>query len=231
MTCRCTSSEYKYGPAVKCEICMQTSAFNREDHRVDGKLHCWLCKLSYKRALAKAKKSDSDKQRHKKRSADEANLKSNSSHKLSNSGSSNNRGNHNSQRPDMSKTTGLSEIPEKISKTGNSGIIPSNSDHVVAMTQLKEQIATLQKRLQQKDGQLLAKDKEVSFKLFSSLFMSKYPTREFLLNILKTETRTSSLLIIIYPPILHPSLLTSLLHIVDNRMEVTKFYNRTRNAK
>lgn len=153
---------------------MQTSAFNREDHRVDGKLHCWLCKLSYKRALAKAKKSDSDKQRHKKRSADEANLKQNSSHKISNSGSSNNRGgNHNSQRPDMSKS-GLSEIPEKISKT--SGMIPSNSDHVVAMTQLKEQIATLQKRLQQKDNQLLQKDKEVSssdfFMLF--LFMSKY---------------------------------------------------------
>lgn len=178
MTCRCTSSEYKYGPAVKCEICMQTSAFNRDDHRVDGKLHCWLCKLSYKRALAKAKKSDSDKQRHKKRSADEANLKSNSSHKISNSGSSNNRGNHNSQP----SKTGLSEIPEKISKTG---IIPSNSDHVVAMTQLKEQIATLQKRLQQKDNQLLQKDKEVSFASFFSspqsavfLFTSKYPTRD-----------------------------------------------------
>jgi hypothetical protein len=139
---------------------MQTSAFNREDHRVDGKLHCWLCKLSYKRALAKAKKSDSEKHRHKKRSADEANLKSNSSHKV-NSGSSNNRSNHNSQRPDVSKS-GLSEIPEKISKTGNSGMIPTNSDHVVAMTQLKEQIATLQKRLQQKDNQLLQKDKEVS---------------------------------------------------------------------
>lgn len=146
---------------------MQTSAFNREDHRVDGKLHCWLCKLSYKRALAKAKKSDGDKNRQKKRSADEANLKSNSSHKV-NSGS--NRGNHNAQRPDVSKS-GLSEIPEKISKTGNSGMIPSNSDHVVAMTQLKEQIATLQKRLQQKDNQLLQKDKEVSLVDFSSNFL------------------------------------------------------------
>jgi hypothetical protein len=162
---------------------MQTSAFNRDDHRVDGKLHCWLCKLSYKRALAKAKKSDSDKHKHnKKRSADEANLKSNSSHKLG-SGSSNNRaGNHNSQRPDMSKS-GLSEIPEKISKPG---LIPSNSDHVVAMTQLKEQIATLQKRLQQKDNHLLQKDKEVSLRPFFiivsfqvgcvSAQISKYPT-------------------------------------------------------
>lgn len=150
---------------MKCEICMQTSAFNREDHRVDGKLHCWLCKASYKRALAKAKKSDSDKTRNRKRSAEEANMKSNSSHKIT-SGSSNNRGNHNAQRPDVSKS-GLSEIPEKISKTGNSAMIPSNSDHVVAMTQLKEQIATLQKRLQQKDNQLLQKDKEVSSLSFS----------------------------------------------------------------
>lgn len=162
--CRCTSSEYKFGPAVKCEICQQMCAFNREDHRVDGKLHCWLCKLSYKRALAKAKKSDSDKQRHKKRSADEASLKANAGQKM---GSSNNRssGNNHSQRPELSKVN-LSEIPEKIPKTANSGMVPSNSDHVVAITQLREQIATLQKKLQQKDGQLLQKDKEVSYFLF-----------------------------------------------------------------
>ena len=147
-------------------------AFNRDDHRVDGKLHCWLCKLSYKRALAKAKKSDSDKQRQKKRSADEASLKTNSSHKMGNSGSSNNNRSGNSQRPDLSKS---GEIPEKIQKTGNSGMIPSNSDqsnYVVAITQLREQIATLQKKLQQKDNQLLQKDKEVSdLKLFNLFLM------------------------------------------------------------
>lgn len=194
---------------MKCEICMQTSAFNREDHRVDGKLHCWLCKLSYKRALAKAKKSDSEKQRHKKRSADEANLKSNSAHKV-NSGSSNNRsGNHNSQRPDVSKS-GLSEIPEKISKTGNSGMIPSNSDHVVAMTQLKEQIATLQKRLQQKDNQLLQKDKEVSLKelflchVLCFCWKSKYPTMKILKHPLKAEEKQTKHRLLIYPSILHP---------------------------
>lgn len=41
-------------------------------------------------------------------------------------------------------------------------MLPSNSDHVVAI-QLREQIATLQKKLQQKDNQLLQKDKEVGF--------------------------------------------------------------------
>lgn len=41
---------------------------------------------------------------------------------------------------------------------------PNSSDHVVAMTQLKEQIASLQKQLSQKDSQLLGKDKMVSRK-------------------------------------------------------------------
>lgn len=55
-------------------------------------------------------------------------------------------------------------MADKLSKTSNSVIAPSshNTDHVVALTQLREQIATLQKKLQQKDNQLLQKDKEVS---------------------------------------------------------------------
>lgn len=137
---------------MKCDICQQNCAFNRDDYRVDGRLHCWLCRLSYKKALAKAKKlSENDKNRHKKRSADEA-LKSNSSQKMSGSGSSNNR-------HGMSKSS--LDVPEKIAKTGNSGLIPNNSDHVVAITQLKEQIETLQKKLVQKDSVILGKDKEV----------------------------------------------------------------------
>lgn len=39
---------------------------------------------------------------------------------------------------------------------------PNSSDHVVAMTQLKEQIASLQKQVNLKDSQLLSKDKMVS---------------------------------------------------------------------
>lgn len=149
-------------------------AFNREDHRIDGKLHCWLCKSSYKRALAKAKKSDSEKQRQKKRSADDAALK-NAAHK-GNSSSLHNRGsNSNSQRPDHKSN---SDVPEKIQKTANV-MIPSNSDHVVAITQLREQIATLQKKLQQKDNQLLQKDKEVSLTMLSQSDMLKYSTRKF----------------------------------------------------
>lgn len=40
---------------------------------------------------------------------------------------------------------------------------PNSSDHVVAMTQLKEQMASLQKQLQGKDSTILSKDKQVRF--------------------------------------------------------------------
>lgn len=38
---------------------------------------------------------------------------------------------------------------------------PNSSDHVVAVTQLKEKIALLQRQLSQKDNQLLTKDRQV----------------------------------------------------------------------
>lgn len=38
---------------------------------------------------------------------------------------------------------------------------PNSSDHVVAVTQLKEKIAHLQKQISIKDSQLLAKDRQV----------------------------------------------------------------------
>lgn len=158
---RCLSSMSKYGPPVKCEICQQTCAFNRNDLRIDGKLHCWLCKLSYKRALAKAKKNDEkNRDRAKKRSTEDG-IKGSSSMKLSNQSSSNR--NSNASQRDITKTINLSDIPEKISKT-NSVVAPSHhsSDHVVALTQLREQIASLQKRITQKDNQLLQKDKEIT---------------------------------------------------------------------
>lgn len=41
---------------------------------------------------------------------------------------------------------------------------PNSSDHVVAITELREQVATLQKQLAVKDNQLLAKEKQVSRK-------------------------------------------------------------------
>lgn len=70
---RCTYSEKKYGPPIHCEQCKQRCAFRRHENsrhnrggsgsgsgssskRLEGKMLCWLCTLSYKRALAKAAK-------------------------------------------------------------------------------------------------------------------------------------------------------------------------------
>lgn len=39
---------------------------------------------------------------------------------------------------------------------------PNSSDHVVVLTQLREQVSSLQKQLSLKDQQLLAKDKQIA---------------------------------------------------------------------
>ena len=42
-----------------CEQCKQKCAFDKEEKKkLDGKLLCWLCSLSYKRALVRTKQSD-----------------------------------------------------------------------------------------------------------------------------------------------------------------------------
>ena len=48
---------------------------------------------------------------------------------------------------------------------------PNSSDHVVAITELREQVATLQKQLLSKDHQLLLKEKQVSIYLPTLLFL------------------------------------------------------------
>ncbi|XP_063619257.1 protein FAM76A isoform X1 [Cydia splendana] len=155
---RCANSERKYGPAVTCEQCKQRCAFDRHDDskKVDGKLLCWLCTQSLKRALARTKQHISSVDKHKHRGH-----KSKSSHKEK-------------RKSDMMKSINTSDSSlndsqplEKKSKMnpmqGNRGEVdPNSSDHVVAMTQLKETIASLQKKVQQKDNELLAKDKLIT---------------------------------------------------------------------
>ena len=56
---RCHDSYKRYGPPKTCEQCKQKCAFEREDKKkLDGKLQCWICSLSYKRALVRTKQSD-----------------------------------------------------------------------------------------------------------------------------------------------------------------------------
>ncbi|KAI8424430.1 hypothetical protein MSG28_002924 [Choristoneura fumiferana] len=151
---RCTNSERKFGPAVTCEQCKQRCAFDRHDEKkVDEKLLCWLCTQSLHRALARTKQHISSVDKHKHRSH-----KSKSSHREK-------------HKSDMVKSMSTSDTSlndsqplEKKSKMNpmQGEVDPNSSDHVVAMTQLKETIASLQKKVQQKDIELLTKDKLIT---------------------------------------------------------------------
>nr|CAG4642364.1 EOG090X02IW [Evadne anonyx] len=153
---RCTNSEKKYGPPVTCEQCKQKCAFDRKDEdkkKVDGKMLCWLCTLSYRRALAKTKHSE----RH------------SSSSKSKEQQHNNHHHNKRPQRPDVTKV-GLGDredmgpVPKVFRPMINRDTLvdPNSSDHVVAITELREQVATLQKQLLSKDHQLLLKEKQMT---------------------------------------------------------------------
>ncbi|KAK0084505.1 hypothetical protein PV326_006246, partial [Microctonus aethiopoides] len=159
---RCTNSEKRYGPPVTCEQCKQKCAFDRqdEDKKVDGKLLCWLCTLSYKRALAKSKQSDAERRAHLKMAHERA-----AKHKEQ-------KLKGHSKRPHRVDVTKLPAQPEPTELNGPTPVKvtrmigvhdphdPNSSDHVVAVTQLKEKIALLQRQLSQKDNQLLTKDRQ-----------------------------------------------------------------------
>uniref|UniRef100_A0A6M2DSD4 Protein FAM76A n=1 Tax=Xenopsylla cheopis TaxID=163159 RepID=A0A6M2DSD4_XENCH len=150
---RCTNSEIKYGPAVTCDQCKQRCAFDRNDDnkKVDGKLLCWLCTLSYKRALAKTRLSESERRRAKLRVA-----------KMSKEHSKPRGHNKRPNRVDVTKIAEPEAPPPKATR-GNAGEVdPNSSDHVVAMTQLKETIASLNKKIIQKDALILAKEKQIT---------------------------------------------------------------------
>nr|SVE77485.1 EOG090X02IW [Daphnia lumholtzi] len=168
---RCTNSEKKYGPPVTCEQCKQKCAFDRKDEdkkKVDGKMLCWLCTLSYRRALAKTK--------HSERGSHSNSSKTKEQHQQQHRSSGHNHhGNHHNhhdkrpQRPDVTKV-GLGDReetgpPAKIFRpmiNRDAMVDPNSSDHVVAITELREQVATLQKQLSVKDNQLLAKEKQIT---------------------------------------------------------------------
>ncbi|XP_014238378.1 protein FAM76A [Trichogramma pretiosum] len=161
---RCTNSEKRYGRPVTCEQCKQKCAFDRhdEDKKVDGKLLCWLCTLSYKRALARTKQTESERKAHMKMVQQRA-----AKHKEQKLKGHNKR----PHRVDVTKLPPLSDTtdnngPTPIKAARMAGVHdphdPNISDHVVAVTSLKEKIANLQKQISQKDGQLLAKEKQIT---------------------------------------------------------------------
>ncbi|XP_008573793.1 PREDICTED: protein FAM76A [Galeopterus variegatus] len=161
---RCTNSEKKYGPPYSCEQCKQQCAFDRKDDRkkVDGKLLCWLCTLSYKRVLQKTK----EQRKHLSSSSRASHQEKEQYSRLSSGG------HYNSQKT-LSTSSIQNEIPKKKSKfesitTNGDSFSPDlaldspGTDHFVIIAQLKEEVATLKKMLHQKDQMILEKEKKIT---------------------------------------------------------------------
>ncbi|XP_041088475.1 protein FAM76B isoform X2 [Polyodon spathula] len=189
---RCTNSEKKYGPPQTCEQCKQQCAFDRKEEgrrKVDGKLLCWLCTLSYRRVLQKTK---------------EQRKGLGSSHSNSSSASLTEKDQHHSRhhhhhhhhhhhrhRSGHHKLDSLSpeqdqvlwkqshttssiqnETPKKKPKletkpsNGDSSINQSmdsgGTDNFILISQLKEEVMSLKRLLQQRDQTILEKDKKLT---------------------------------------------------------------------
>lgn len=163
---RCTNSEKRYGPPITCEQCKQRCAFDRKDDsrkKVDGKLLCWLCTLSYKRALAKTKSSAS-------RHSSSLNKPQSAHHRSTPSVPQNHKRSASHSGKPKKEHSPSKKLRPDISKSSN-GIFPNSesnlldtgtSDHVVAMHQLKDQIAQLKKQLLMKDQQMLSREKQAA---------------------------------------------------------------------
>ncbi|KAF9413765.1 hypothetical protein HW555_008100 [Spodoptera exigua] len=164
---RCANSERKYGPAVTCEQCKQRCAFDRHDDSKKRllyiivlevqKINSWLTESSY---VGYALSLSNERWRE----PSSISLPSRSGHKekrksdMMKSMNSNDSSLNDSQPSEKkSKMNPLQVIFRSIGE-----LDPNSSDHVVAMTQLKETIASLQKKVQQKDNELLAKDKLIT---------------------------------------------------------------------
>ncbi|XP_074074065.1 protein FAM76A isoform X2 [Macrotis lagotis] len=118
---RCTNSEKKYGPPYSCEQCKQQCAFDRKDDRkkVDGKLLCWLCTLSYKRVLQKTR----EQRKHLSSSSRAGHQEKERYSRLSS-------GSHFNSQKTLSTSSIQNEIPKKKSKfdaiTTNGDSVPSS---------------------------------------------------------------------------------------------------------
>ncbi|XP_064501199.1 protein FAM76B isoform X5 [Pseudopipra pipra] len=145
---RCTNSEKKYGPPQTCEQCKQQCAFDRKEEgrrKVDGKLLCWLCTLSYKRVLQKTK------EQRKSLGSSHSNSSSSSLTEKDQHHSKHHHHHHHHHRHSSSHHN-------SINQSADSG----GTDNFVLISQLKEEVMSLKRLLQQRDQTILEKDKKLT---------------------------------------------------------------------
>ncbi|XP_061595891.1 protein FAM76B isoform X2 [Cololabis saira] len=202
---RCTNSEKKYGPPQTCEQCKQQCAFDRKEEgrrKVDGKLLCWLCTLSYRRVLQKTKEqrkgfgssnsSSLNEKDHHSRSHHhhhhQQHRHSSSHHKLSGSLSPEQdpgmwKQSHKSssiQKETPKKKPKLEMKPSNGDRPGEGSRWPGGparpkqcssitqsmdsggTDNFILISQLKEEVMSLKRLLQQRDQTILEKDRKLT---------------------------------------------------------------------
>ncbi|XP_009280603.1 PREDICTED: protein FAM76B [Aptenodytes forsteri] len=189
---RCTNSEKKYGPPQTCEQCKQQCAFDRKEEgrrKVDGKLLCWLCTLSYKRVLQKTKEqrkslgsSHSNSSSSSLTEKDQHHSKhhhhhhhhhrhSSSHHKISSLSPEQDQGlwkqSHKSSAAIQNETPKKKPKLESKPSNGDSSSINQSADsggtdNFVLISQLKEEVMSLKRLLQQRDQTILEKDKKLT---------------------------------------------------------------------
>ncbi|MBZ3882132.1 Protein FAM76A [Sciurus carolinensis] len=176
---RCTNSEKKYGPPYSCEQCKQQCAFDRKDDRkkVDGKLLCWLCTLSYKRVLQKTKEqrkhlSSSSRAGHQEK--EQYSRLSGGSHYNSDASSYELLCPNIQSAPSVlvqwaasQQSLGVNHFPVPpglgiLNFSPDLALDSPGTDHFVIIAQLKEEVATLKKMLHQKDQMILEKEKKIT---------------------------------------------------------------------
>ncbi|XP_044524319.1 protein FAM76B isoform X3 [Gracilinanus agilis] len=164
---RCTNSEKKYGPPQTCEQCKQQCAFDRKEEgrrKVDGKLLCWLCTLSYKRVLQKTKEQ---------RKSLGSSHSNSSSSSLTEKDQHHSKHHHHHHHSHKTSATIQNETPKKKPKleskpsNGDSSSINQSADsggtdNFVLISQLKEEVMSLKRLLQQRDQTILEKDKKLT---------------------------------------------------------------------
>lgn len=177
----------KYGPPQTCEQCKQQCAFDRKEEgrrKVDGKLLCWLCTLSYRRVLQKTKEqrkgfgssnsSSLNEKDHHSRSHHHHHHQhrhSSSHHKLSGSLSPEQeqglwKQSHKSSSIQKETPKKKPKLEMKPSNGDSSSITQSmdsgGTDNFILISQLKEEVMSLKRLLQQRDQTILEKDRKLT---------------------------------------------------------------------
>ncbi|XP_078618859.1 protein FAM76A-like isoform X3 [Branchiostoma floridae x Branchiostoma japonicum] len=172
---RCTNLERKYGPPSTCDQCKLRCAFDRKDDskkKVDGKLLCWLCTLAYKRALQKAKKrkhadhghvSSHSGSHHNSHHKDKSKHHSGISTTLfSRSSTGHHHHHHHHHHHSSNKKAKVEKSTANGSASSSELADITSTDQMIAMTQLREEVASLKKQIEQKDKLLLEKEKKIT---------------------------------------------------------------------